>query len=148
MARTVIFWWAALVTALAACAPTPPLNVQTRPTSSGETSVSKPAPPPPPGTSWCENFNADELVAGVGACAVDADCELTSYQEGCCTQACAPSARSRADLARAKSAENCVAVKKKHPSCPPPSPCQPPSYEPTAAACCGGTCMTARRQAR
>jgi hypothetical protein len=96
------------------------------------------------GSSRCDKANPDELVNGVGACKVDADCVLSSYQKGCCTQACAPSAKSKRDLARAQGAEDCAAMNKQ-PHCPAPAACQPPTYEPVAAVCCAGGCMTVRR---
>jgi hypothetical protein len=96
------------------------------------------------GPSRCDKANTDELVNGVGACKVDADCVLSSYQKGCCTQACAPSAKSKKDIARAQAAEDCAEMNKQ-PHCPAPAACQPPTYEPIAAVCCAGGCMTARR---
>ena len=96
--------------------------------------------------AWCDRAHADELEEGVGGCRVDADCELSSYQEGCCAQACAASAKSRTELARARKGEDCAELKKQHALCPPPSPCPPQTHEPIAAACCAGRCITARRR--
>jgi hypothetical protein len=94
----------------------------------------------------CTPAHPDELENGVGACRVDADCELSSFQEGCCTQACEPTAKNKADLARARAGEDCAEQKKKHPSCPPPSPCPARTYQSVAAVCCEGQCKTARRR--
>ncbi|HEX7602367.1 MAG TPA: hypothetical protein VF316_12215 [Polyangiaceae bacterium] len=143
----------ALLAPSLACTPTP---TQVREPASGDPSVATAATSASPaassavdaGPSQCEKAHTDELVDGVGACTADADCELSSYQQGCCTQACSPSAKNKADVARARNAENCAEVRKRQPVCPPPAPCRTAAWVATAAVCCAGTCMTARRAVR
>jgi hypothetical protein len=96
---------------------------------------------------WCTVADPEQVVPGTGACRVDADCQLSSYQPGCCTQACAPSAKGRADVLRAQKAEDCVAMNKGPAHCPAPAACQPSAFDATAAVCCKGACTTVRRRA-
>lgn len=82
---------------------------------------------------------ARELVEGRGACEVDDDCVLTSFQEGCCVQACEAYATSREDLEARQAADQCDP-----PPCPPPAPCRGPRRSFERAVCAQGTCAAAR----
>jgi hypothetical protein len=143
---------AVAVAALGACAPSNPATTAREP-GAGDTSESSNAgqgssrsgAAPSADPARCAKLDTDELPRGVGTCSVDADCELSSYQPGCCTQACAPSAKGKTYLAHERRAEDCAAQKKREPLCPPPAACAPRTYEPIAAVCCAGTCATARR---
>ena len=73
---------------------------------------------------------------GQGACAADADCELSSWQPGCCTSACEEYAIAKKDLAAKKAKEKCNDDE----PCPPPSPCPEPTWMADSAVCRQGTC--------
>jgi len=75
---------------------------------------------------------------GEGACKVDADCELSAWQEGCCTAKCEGYAISSQLLAKRKAKENCAGMEKH--VCPPPSPCPLPDFLPEKAICKRGIC--------
>jgi len=82
-----------------------------------------------------------EQVPGRGSCTQDADCVLTGYQEGCCTQACHPYATNKDDLAARQAKENCAARTQ---PCPPPAPCRRPAHRYLAAKCNAGSCVALR----
>lgn len=87
-------------------------------------------------------------TAGTGTCKVDADCELSSYQAGCCVQGCQPYARNRRALEKAIAAEApaCEAFRRSGEPCPPPAPCPRPTHEPIAAKCVERRCYTVLRE--
>lgn len=74
---------------------------------------------------------------GEGACKVDADCEVSVWQKGCCTSACTGYAISKKLLASRKAEDNCEAKKVE---CPPPAPCPLPTFLAETAICKRGTC--------
>ena len=79
-------------------------------------------------------------VPGRGACKTDAECVLTTFQEGCCVQACQGYASSKLELAARQAKENCAA---RGPAiCPPPSPCRVPTHTVLAAACSAQRCVS------
>jgi hypothetical protein len=79
---------------------------------------------------------------GQGTCHSDTDCVLTSYQVGCCAQACQSYASSKQALAARQAQEDCVAFKASGEPCPPPAPCRRPTTRSVAARCSAGTCYT------
>lgn len=85
---------------------------------------------------------------GTGACKVDADCTLSTYQAGCCVQGCQPYARNRRDLEEAIAAEApaCETFRRSGEPCPPPAPCPRPTHEPVAAKCVEQRCYTVKRE--
>ena len=93
----------------------------------------------PSATSPLEAGAAREVLAGEGRCLADADCVLSSYQPGCCTQACVARALNKHELAARMAAENCAAHKG---PCPPPAPCEKFDYRVIAAVCRAQTCAT------
>lgn len=93
------------------------------------------------GTS-AQRASGEVVEPGSGSCKVDDDCVLSRYQSSCCVQACFPSARNKAELARAIAAEDCS---KQRGPCPPPSPCPPFAFDAVRAVCQAGTCATVKR---
>ena len=79
-------------------------------------------------------------VPGRGTCKTDADCVLTTFQEGCCVQACQGYASSKLELAARQAKENCPA--RGTAICPPPSPCRIPTHNVLAAACSAHRCVS------
>lgn len=84
---------------------------------------------------------------GTGTCKVDADCELSSYQSGCCVQGCEPYARNKRELQREIAGEQatCDAFRKSGKPCPPPAPCPRRTHEVLAAKCVKKQCYTVTR---
>jgi hypothetical protein len=76
---------------------------------------------------------------GQGICKTDADCELSSWQPGCCTSACGAYAISKKLLAEKKAQETCPP--KGTQLCPPPSPCPPLVWMADKAVCKKGRCV-------
>jgi hypothetical protein len=76
---------------------------------------------------------------GQGICKTDADCELSSWQPGCCTSACGAYATSKKLLAEKKAQETCPP--KGTQLCPPPSPCPPLVWMADKAVCKKGRCV-------
>ena len=83
-------------------------------------------------------------VAGEGRCKTDDDCVLSSWQAGCCTQACDVSAVNRRDLAARQAKENCATDRPE--VCPPPAPCPPRTHEVLAARCSRRVCVSVQRR--
>lgn len=83
-----------------------------------------------------------EESAGRGSCVHDDDCVLTSYQPGCCVQACEDYASNKADLAALQAKEDCAATRPER--CPPPAPCRRPTHRVLAAKCSAGACVAIR----
>lgn len=138
---------------VAACSKSPPVTEQPQPEPQPEP---EPEPEPQPNERPAIVAPADaatpdaplppaprtDEVAGTGRCKADTDCELSSWQSGCCTQACDGYAISTVELARLTRRENCAAVRTK--PCPPPAPCPPPTHRAFEAFCKAGTCTTRR----
>ncbi|MBA3397559.1 MAG: hypothetical protein H0T89_33355 [Deltaproteobacteria bacterium] len=89
-------------------------------------------------TSVATTNTADQ--EGRGSCKVDRDCVLSSYQSGCCTQACQPNAISAKQLAAAQAKEDCEAFRQSGKPCPPPAPCPVYTTHPVGVKCKAGTC--------
>ena len=85
---------------------------------------------------------------GTGKCKVDADCELSSYQAGCCVQGCEPYARNKRELEREIAAEQstCEKFRKSGKPCPPPAPCPRQTHNILAAKCVKNSCYTVRQK--
>lgn len=76
---------------------------------------------------------------GDGACKVDADCELSSWQPGCsCTGTCGSYPISVAEIAMRERKEHCPKVRTT--PCPPPSPCPLPTHRAIDAFCKNHVC--------
>ena len=83
-------------------------------------------------------------VVGDGRCKTDADCVLSSWQEGCCVQACQDQAVNRRDLAARQAKEDCATDRPE--VCPPPAPCPRPTHTVLAARCSRGKCVSVQRK--
>ena len=81
------------------------------------------------------------VVPNVGACKVDADCELVRYAPSCCDRACGPTAVGKQEAERNRQPKDCPDERAGR--CPPPSPCFPEQLVPPLGAVCqAGTCST------
>ena len=87
---------------------------------------------------------ADDTTGAEDAarCERDDDCELTTYQAGCCVQACESYAMDKRRLAAARAKEDCSGQRGE--DCPPPAPCPPPTHRVVAARCEAGVCVAER----
>ena len=108
--------------------------------------VDAPAPPIIVDAPIAIDAAAGEIteVPGTGKCKVDADCELSSYQSGCCVQGCEPYARNKRELDREMKAEEstCEKFRKSGKPCPPPAPCPRHTHQILAAKCVKNSCYT------
>ena len=81
------------------------------------------------------------VVPNVGACKVDADCELVRYTPSCCDRACGPTAVGKQEAERNRRPKDCPDELAGR--CPPPSPCfREQLVPPIGAVCQAGTCST------
>lgn len=125
-----------------------PASKLTSPASTASAANTAPTTKPEPTASAATAASDGKVSAGEsvepgnGRCNVDDDCVLSSYQGGCCVQACSPNAWNKADLAREIAAEDCA---KHRGPCPPPSPCPVFTSDAVRAICQSGTCATVRR---
>ena len=85
---------------------------------------------------------ATALERGTGSCVTDADCVLSTYQSGCCVQACEPYATNRRalELTIAKERPHCDAFRNSGQPCPPPAPCRLATHDVVAAKCVNRAC--------
>jgi hypothetical protein len=111
------------------------------------------APPPPPIVEDAPiaidaATGAVTEVPGTGKCKVDTDCELSSYQAGCCVQGCEPYARNKRELHREMAAEEptCEKFRKSGKPCPPPAPCPLQTHQILAAKCVKNSCYTVKQK--
>lgn len=131
-----------LLLALAACNRDPVSADAQTPVSTVSAAPVAPAADPPPAKS--PPLSSDEVAEpGTGSCRADDECVVSSYQSGCCTQACAPGAWSKAELARATAGEDCT--KPRTSPCPPPSPCPVQTFDVVRALCQSGTCAAVKK---
>lgn len=81
------------------------------------------------------------VVPNVGACKVDADCELVLFAPRCCDRACGRTAVGKQEAARGRLPRDCS--DEKAGKCPPPAPCSREQVaQPLGAVCQAGTCST------
>jgi hypothetical protein len=79
------------------------------------------------------------IIVGRGACSSDDECVLTSFQPGCCAQACDAYPTSQAELDARVANDQCESP------CPPPSPCRGPRRKLDSAICHEGVCAALER---
>jgi hypothetical protein len=128
---------------LAACTKPPPTPTPPPPPlladAGAVADASVPDAPPDAALPRIHKWVIDE-APGEGRCKVDADCELSSWQPGCCTGTCTEYAISKRELAARKKTERC----KRATPCPPPAPCPRPTHMPIDAFCKEGACWARR----
>jgi hypothetical protein len=101
--------------------------------------MAEPAPPPAPDAKEAQ-AKAYEYADGIGTCQSDADCELSSWQEGCCLATCEGYAISKVELAKRIKKENCPPPGTK--LCPPPAPCPADRRFASGVTCRANRCTT------
>lgn len=119
------------------------------------TPTTKPTPSAPADAARADAARADAAVPdaavalaiheapGVGTCRTDADCILSSAQEGCCTQACEPQAISWREDAAREANKHCPSPRTE--PCPPPAPCAKRVHDVIGAKCAHGRCVSIQR---
>lgn len=122
-----------------------------RPSSPGEGAQSAPGPgslaatdaaPRTAATRPAQRPTDAAQAAEPAGCERDDDCVLTTYQAGCCVQACESYAMDKRRLAAARAKEDCSGQRGE--DCPPPAPCPPPTHRVVAARCNAGECVAER----
>ena len=117
-----------------------PADATTVVSADASASPSDAATPMDAGVDAAPSASSTKVVErkGEGTCKSDAECGLSTWQEGCCLSTCTGYAINKKLLAARIAKENCPS-KEKH-VCPPPAPCPLPDFFPDKAVCKSGTC--------